>query len=76
MQKPDPNQVNAVVNLYPWCDHLMAETLLMMSAQGKLDSFLKDVPVDPPPPTSKTIVGAITVEEFSPTIENTEDGAR
>ena len=49
-----------LIRIYPWLDHLMAETLLKMSAQGKLQEFVDAVP--PPAPTSQRVEGAITVE--------------
>jgi hypothetical protein len=68
---PDSAQVNAIVNAYPWCDHLMAETLLIMSAKGTLESFFNTMTKEATPPTSGVLVGAITVEENSPTLEET-----
>ena len=59
MEKPDPKVVESLLVAYPHLDFLLAETLLMMSARGTLDTHLnapsKQI-------TSNIIVGAITVE--------------
>ena len=51
-----------LVQLYPWLDHLMAETLLTMSGEGKLRSYLEHAPERATPPTPRLLVGAINVE--------------
>lgn len=65
----DP-RTDALVQTYPFLDHLMAETLLKMSDQGKLDSFMQSLAREMPRPTSSVLVGAITVDRnFSPVTE-------
>ena len=49
-----------LMQVYPQLDYLMAETLLQMSAQGKLQEYVDAVP--PPAHTSQRVEGAITVE--------------
>ena len=62
----DP-RINALLQTYPFLDHLMAETLLKMSDEGKLNSFMQSIPEQMPTPTSSVIEGAITVDrDFSP----------
>ena len=53
---------STLVNLYPWLDHLMAETLLKMSEQGKLDSFVQQSGAQPFA-NGGVITGAVTVDE-------------
>ena len=52
----------SLIRVYPWLDHLMAETLLKLSEQGKLEGHLKRWPEPLPGPTSQVVAGAITVE--------------
>ena len=69
----DP-RTDALVQTYPFLDHLMAETLLKMSDEGKLESYIKNSTPTSSTPTSKVIVGAITVEDqenFSPPLTET-----
>ena len=50
-----------LMQIYPQLDHLMAETLLLFSKQGKLATHIEtktDVET-----SKKTLVGAITVAE-------------
>ena len=53
---------STLVNLYPWLDHLMAETLLKMSEQGKLDAFVQRSGAQPFA-NGGVITGAVTVDE-------------
>ena len=53
---------NELVRIYPWLDHMMAETLIKMSEQGKLRGFIDSLPEQPVQPTSSVLTGAITVE--------------
>ena len=48
----------ALLRIYPWMDHLMAETLLTLHAQGRLAPLL----VDPPSPSVPS-GGGIAVEK-------------
>ena len=52
---------NALIRLYPWLDHLMADTLLKLSAQGKLEAFLETA--TSPQEGGAVISGAVTVQE-------------
>ena len=54
---------STLVNLYPWLDHLMAETLLKMSEQGKLDAFVVQQSGVQPFANGGVITGAVTVDE-------------
>jgi hypothetical protein len=55
-----------LVTVYPWLDHLMAETLLKAHENGTLKEYLKDWPDQVHVPmTSEVVVGAVTVEEKS-----------
>ena len=57
----DPQRL---MQMHPWLDHLMAETLLKLHEQGKLRGYVDEWPEeeDRGPPTSKVIVGAVEVE--------------
>jgi hypothetical protein len=50
-----------LMRVYPWLDHMMADTLIKMSQQGKLQSYVDAMP-EHPRPTSEVVVGAIEVE--------------
>jgi hypothetical protein len=54
----DPNQL---VRIYPWLDHMLAETIIKMHEQGTLRDYVDALP-ERHEPTSEVVVGAITVE--------------
>ena len=63
-----------LMKVYPFLDEMLASTLLKMSEQGKLETFLEAAN---PKAEGKTIVGAITVEEEKSLRElTTDDGER
>ena len=51
-----------LVNLHPWLDFLMAETLLKLDERGKLQQYIDEIPDEPPAPTHSVLKGAVTVE--------------
>ena len=53
--------VDALMQVYPNLDRMMAETLLTLSKQGKLESYLKDLTDKHPPPASSVLPNAISV---------------
>ena len=65
----DPNEL---VRIYPWLDHMLADTLIKMHEQGKLQSYMDSLPEEPPQPTSSVLTGAITVESPGEIISATE----
>ena len=54
--------------IYPFLDHLLAETLLKMSEQGKLEGYLQDWPDRDALPRSEVVQGAVVVENSLPAI--------
>ena len=52
-----------LIAIYPWMDHLMAETLLKAHANGTLAKYLEDWPEpEKKPMETHVIAGAVTVE--------------
>jgi hypothetical protein len=54
---------HALIKVYPWLDHMMAETLCKAHEKGTLGVYLKDWPDQMLQPVgSQVIAGAVTVE--------------
>ena len=54
----------SLIKVYPWLDHMMAETLIKAHENGTLAKELEDWPdLEKKPVGSEVVVGAVTVEK-------------
>ena len=52
-----------LIKVYPWLDHMMAETLIKAHDNGTLAKELEDWPdLEKKPVGSEVVVGSVTVE--------------